>query len=144
MSIKAVFRVQCDGPCKGWLSRTENYVLGTDINPEHNEVLLTAERAWLWSGERAARIAAQDAGWSYMTMRYTGDRLMCPKCRENPLGVQLPPDRGQVAALIRTQAGSLPVPKPCKECTHIHQGRYICGHTMTGYPCICMNSEDDR
>lgn len=105
MSIKAVFRVQCDGPCKGWLSRTEDYVLGTEVLPEHNEVLPTAERAWMWPGERAARIAAVSAGW-----RFSHDRsipppykIYCPNCKENPLGVQLPPDRGKVAALIRAQ-----------------------------------------
>lgn len=31
MTIKAVFRVQCDGPCKGWLSLPSHYHMGTDI-----------------------------------------------------------------------------------------------------------------
>lgn len=91
MSIKAVFRVQCDGPCKGWLSRTEDYVPGTEALPEHNEVLPTAERAWLWPGERAARIAAVSAGWKRWHDRGpTGFKWLCPKCVVNPLGIVLP------------------------------------------------------
>lgn len=100
MSIRAVFRVQCDGPCRGWLSTPECYRMGTDIRPEAFVVAPTAERAGNWPGERAARRAALGAGWTYTGVSAwnpegqhataRGGTLLCPKCKTNPLGISLP------------------------------------------------------
>lgn len=99
MTIRAVFRVQCD-MCKGWLSWSEDYVPGTPVLPEHSEVLPTAERAWLWPGERAARTAALAAGWvrSYSGAKDRNNpRWLCPKDKLNPLGIVLPRWTGREA-----------------------------------------------
>lgn len=107
MSIKAVFRVQCDGPCKGWLSLPESYVPGTDFQHVDLVTAPTAERAGDWPGERAARNAALQAGWR--TIFRAGDTkgsvIRCPKCYADPYDAarHFPEDRGQVTALIRAQ-----------------------------------------
>ena len=87
--IRAVFRVQCDGPCRGWLSWTKDYVPGTPVLPHHEVVAPTAERAFNWPGERAARTAALAAGWSHPAAH---GPWHCPECKDNPLGIVLPPD----------------------------------------------------
>lgn len=110
-----MFRAQCDGPGKEWLSLPESYVPGTDLQHVDLVAAPTAERAGNWPGERAARTAARNAGWD--TPGFSGP-VFCPACRLNPLGIYLP--------------------KPCQTCTHVHRGP-VCGHTMVGYPCMCMN-----
>jgi hypothetical protein len=87
MMIRAVFRVQCDGPCRGWLSWREGYVPGTDMRPEDHVVEPTAVRALNWPGERAARLAAQRLGWQWNR----GGPQLCPECAANPLGIVIPP-----------------------------------------------------
>lgn len=89
MSIKAVFRVQCDGPCKGWLSVPEwGWGTGRDFADSQLTVEPTAVHAGNWPGERAARRAAIGAGW---TVRLTVPAtLLCPACTLNPLGIKLP------------------------------------------------------
>lgn len=111
-SIRAVFRVQC-GRCLMWLSRTQDYVMGTDVLPHHSERLITAERAWQWPGEAAARRAALEAGWvqDHKQPRDSGV-LLCPACSVNPLGIVLP--------------------EQCPDCHHIHRGRQ-CGE----FHCLC-------
>ena len=75
-----MFRVQCDGPCGGWLSQT-----GDVIRLKH-----PSRDVGMWPGERAARVAAVGAGWS---VRITAPpTLLCPDCALNPLGIKLPPD----------------------------------------------------
>lgn len=81
MSIRSVFRVQCDGPCGGWLSQAGDVIR---LNPPSRDV-------GLFPGERTARIAALSSGWRYPSGRY-GVELMCPTCTVNPLGIVLPPD----------------------------------------------------
>lgn len=121
-SIRAVFRVQC-GKCRGWLSRTPDYVPGTDVQPHHNETLATAERAWLWPGEGAARRAALAAGWRPDHTQPPGSGvLLCPACSTNPLGIVLPPD-------------------PCPNCLHVHRLGILCGNLTTGYACKCMDKK---
>lgn len=80
MTIRTVFRVQCDGPCKGWLSWSDDYVPGTPVLPRYEVVAPTAERAFNWPGEGAARRAAVGAGWSY-TMVDGLKKIVCPECR---------------------------------------------------------------
>lgn len=89
MTIKAVFRVQCDGMCKGWLSLPDAHRLGTDIRHVELVVRPTAANAGLWPGERTARRAALGNGWevSGRCARWT---MRCPECRLNPLGIRLP------------------------------------------------------
>lgn len=68
--IRAVFRVQCDGPCRGWLLWSDNVTPGAALFP----------------GERAARVAALDAGWEADRNDFTGPRQWrCPTCAANPL-----------------------------------------------------------
>lgn len=83
MSIKAVFRVQCSGPCGGWLGK----VPGTPP--------WTESGAALFPGGRAAAKAARDAGWAIDR----NHNAYCPQCTVNPLGISLPkpcPDCGHV------------------------------------------------
>lgn len=88
MTIRAVFRVQCDGPCRGWLSISPEFA-GRDILPGMMTVEPTAVHAGNWPGERAARLAAQREGWQ---VRVTAPpTLLCPPCAANPLGIVLPP-----------------------------------------------------
>ena len=91
MSIRAVFRVQCDGPCKGWLSVSPEFA-GREILPGMMTVEPTAVHAANWPGERAARRAALNEGWSYRPKdgQFSG-QLWCRSCRINPLRIQLPP-----------------------------------------------------
>lgn len=107
MSIKSVFRVQCDGPCKGWLSLPERYAPGTDFQHVDLVAAPTAERAGNWPGERAARTAALNAGWRFSHVRSFPPpyKIYCPKCAADPYDAAryFPRDRGQVAALIRAQ-----------------------------------------
>lgn len=94
MSIRQVFRVQCDGPGKEWLSFTEDYVPGTDIEPRHEVAAPTAERAFNFPGERSARRAALAAGWKYTGVSpwnpegqhatARGGTLLCPACQDLP------------------------------------------------------------
>lgn len=89
--IRSVFRVQCDGPCRGWLSWSEDYVPGTDILPRHEVVAPTAERAFNWPGERAARMAARAAGWECPVQLEDPRKWFCPTCKLNPKGIVVPP-----------------------------------------------------
>lgn len=86
VTVRAVFRVQCDGPCKGWLSLPDTYTLGAPVTNEELVLCPTAARAAMWSGERKARRAAQCNGWSVRPGMW-----LCPECRLNPLGIRLPP-----------------------------------------------------
>ena len=103
MTIKAVFRVRCDGPCKGWLSLPDNYRMGIDILHVDLVVRPTAANAGLWPGERSARTAALGNGWEYAgkspwnpegqhaTAR--GGTLLCPTCKLTPpvrLDIRIP------------------------------------------------------
>lgn len=90
MSIRAVFRVQCDGPGKEWLSIPEwGWGTGRDVFDRQLTAEPTAERAGNWPGERAARHAALGAGWTYTWFK-GAHKLMCPACAANPLGIKLP------------------------------------------------------
>lgn len=120
-SIQAVFRVQC-GKCRGWLSLTPSYRPGTDIRPEHQTVMLTAERACNWPGEGAARRGALAAGWTTDHTQPRGSGvLLCPTCTANPLGILLS--------------------DPCPNCLHVHRLGSLCGCPSAGYPCLCTNQE---
>lgn len=108
MSIKVVFRVQCSGPCKGWLSLPPGYQMGTDLDPADLVTEPTALRAGLWPGGRAAARAARDAGW----VIDRNHNAYCPQCKDNPLGIR--------------------PPKTCPDCGHVHRGR-ACGE----FHCLC-------
>jgi len=88
VTVNAVFRVQCDGPCRGWLSPPDgyHYTLGTETRYAELVVRPEAERACTWTGERSARRAAQGSGWDVQPGRW-----LCPACKLNPLGIRLPP-----------------------------------------------------
>lgn len=84
MTVKAVFRVQCDGPCKGWLSLPSKHQTGTDIRHEDLLVRPTAVTAALWPGERSARTAALNNGWEADRDDFTSAReWRCPECRDS-------------------------------------------------------------
>lgn len=124
MTIRAVFRVQCDGPCKGWLSFTEDYVPGMDVEPRHQVTEPTAVRACNWPGERAARIAARNAGWTVLLT--VPMKLRCPECTENPLGISLP---------------TLPDPDDecvCRHPFHAHNFRGLCVEVPGVTGCGCL------
>lgn len=72
MTINAVYRVQCSGPCRRWLSLPDGYEPGEDFPLAALEPQPTAARAGMWPDENAARRAAFAAGWSSGT---------CPDCR---------------------------------------------------------------
>ena len=80
--IRSVFRVQCDGPCKGWLSRLR-------------QVTQDELKADPYPGERAARIAARGAGWVPWRKSGTQTTWLCPNCKSNPLQIVLPPERAE-------------------------------------------------
>ena len=91
MTIRAVFRVQCDGPCRGWLSVPPE-LIGKDTPATALTVEPTAVHAGNWPGERAARIAALGAGWTRDRNDFSEPRRwLCPSCSVNPLGIVLPP-----------------------------------------------------
>lgn len=79
--IKPVYRVQCDGPCKGWLSLSEDYPPGMDILPAHEVVRPTAERACNWPGEKEATRAAVGAGWRHPVDSKDFTDWLCPGCQ---------------------------------------------------------------
>ena len=91
MSIKPVYRVQCSGPCKGWLSPPDDHPIGADIYHDQLVVKPTAEHAGLWPTWDAAYRAAGGAGWvDGVDGRYA--RCTCgalgrhdhdPECRKN-------------------------------------------------------------
>lgn len=93
MTIKAVFQVQCDGPCKGWLSLPSKYHPGTDLQHEDLIVRPTAVTAGLWPGERAARRAALGNGWEVKGLARNPISWLCPECRLNPLDIRVPHGR---------------------------------------------------
>lgn len=83
MTIKAVFRVRCDGPCKGWLTETG------EVAAAYGSA--TVRVAGLWPGERTARRAALGNGWE---VRITAPpTLLCPTCKLSPpvrLDIRIP------------------------------------------------------
>jgi hypothetical protein len=88
--IRAVFRVQCDGPCKGWLS-VPPHLVGRDLLPGALTVEPTAQHAGNRPGERAARRAAERAGWrETRSCGGASGTWLCPACVLNPLGIVLP------------------------------------------------------
>jgi hypothetical protein len=108
MSIRAVFRVQCDGPGREWLSPPEDHVPGRAYDGSTLIAAPTAERAGLWPGERAARTAALAAGWVPASRHLGPGTLMCPACAANPLGIVLPPSTSEQIAAI--ECGVMPEP----------------------------------
>lgn len=72
MTINVVYRVQCSGPCRRWLSLPDDYEPGEDVPLAALVPQPTAARAGMWPDETAARRAAFAAGWSGGT---------CPDCR---------------------------------------------------------------
>ncbi|MDX3575964.1 hypothetical protein [Streptomyces sp. FL07-04A] len=75
--IKPVYRVQCDGPGKEWLSLPDDYVPGTDLMTGVLVAAITAERAGNWPAERDAQRAAVGAGWR---PTQTTGQWLCPAC----------------------------------------------------------------
>ena len=77
--IKPVYRVQCDGPGKEWLSLPDGYLPGTDLMADVLIAADTAERAGNWPGEREAQRAAVGAGWRPVA---DSDFMvwLCPSC----------------------------------------------------------------
>lgn len=71
MTITPVYRVQCSGPCRRWLSLPDDYEPGEDVPLAALVPQPTAARAGMWPDETAARYAAFAAGWSSGT---------CPDC----------------------------------------------------------------
>lgn len=93
MTVKAVFRVQCDGPCRGWLSLPDTRVYRGVNDFRHAELTVepTAVNAGLWPGEYAARTAARNNGWDVSGSGATSPAtLLCPTCKSNPLGIRIP------------------------------------------------------
>ena len=78
--IKPVYRVQCDGPGREWLSLPNDYVLGTDLLPGVLIAAPTTERAGNWPGEREAQRAAVGAGWRPV-VDSDFKVWLCPGCR---------------------------------------------------------------
>lgn len=111
MTIKAVFRVQCDGPCKGWLSLPDDYryTVGTTTRYEDLVTRPRPQRAGTWPGERAARRAATGNGWvqGHVGVK-DGYGWLCPACALNPLGIRIP----RAAPCLGTHATWA----VCKEC----------------------------
>lgn len=80
--IKPVFRVQCDGPGKEWLSLPDDYVPGTDLPADTLVAAPTAERAGNWPDEKAAKRAAIGAGWRHPVDSPKGFQdWLCPGCQ---------------------------------------------------------------
>ena len=77
--IKPVFRVQCDGPGREWLSLPDGHVPGTDLPADTLVAAPTAERAGNWPDEKAAKRATIAAGWGH---RPDSDfkTWFCPGC----------------------------------------------------------------
>ena len=71
MPITPVYRVQCSGPCRRWLSLPDDYEPGEAIPFDALTLQPTAARAGMWPSLAAARRAARWAGWH-------DDR--CPEC----------------------------------------------------------------
>lgn len=104
-----MFRVQC-GKCRGWLGRAP----GIPATVESS--------AAVFPGERAARTGALAAGWAPdYTLAPGSGVLLCPDCKTNPLGIELPPQ--------------------CPNCLHVHRLGTLCGNLTAGYACKCMNQE---
>lgn len=72
MTIIPVYRVQCSGPCRRWLSLPDDHEPGEDVPLAALIPQPTAARAGMWPDETAARYAAFAAGWSSGT---------CPDCK---------------------------------------------------------------
>lgn len=105
MTIHSVFRVQCDGPCKGWLSVPPG-LIGRDIMWGRLTVEPTAVHAGNWPGERAARTAAYGAGWKRNPVGSTITAgWFCPDCKLNPLGIVLPTMGGPICVDPRCPRG---------------------------------------
>lgn len=76
MTIKAVFRVQCDGPCHGWLSEAGEVVAAYGS--------VTVRVIGHWPSEHAARVAALNNGWTPhggSEMDWATALWRCPACR---------------------------------------------------------------
>jgi hypothetical protein len=86
MTINVVYRVQCSGPCRRWLSIPDGYGPGEDIPLAALEAQPTAARAGMWPDEHAARRAAFAAGWSSGT---------CPDCRADQPAAETQQDGAQ-------------------------------------------------
>lgn len=76
MTIKAVFRVQCDGPCHGWLSEAGEVVAAYGS--------VTVRVIGHWPSEHAARVAALNNGWTPhggSERDWATALWRCPACR---------------------------------------------------------------
>ena len=121
MTINVVYRVQCSGPCRRWLSIPDGYEPGEDLPLAALEPRPTAARAGMWPDETAARRAAFAAGWSGGT---------CPDCRA---GVTVSEARQDP-----TQDGTAePDPVPCDGCGHPEHPAHECPTTQYGERCAC-------
>jgi hypothetical protein len=69
MPAEQVWRMRCDGPCKGWLSVPESAFIRTwggeapEVPGDALECHETALRAGMWPTRSAAEAAARGAGW---------------------------------------------------------------------------------
>lgn len=79
--IKPVYRVQCDGPGKEWLSLPGSYVPGTDLPSDTLIAAPTAERAGNWPDEKSAKRAAIGAGWRHPVDSADFKDWLCPACQ---------------------------------------------------------------
>lgn len=105
MPIAPVYRVQCSGPCRRWLSLPDGYQPGEDIPLAALVPQPTAERAGLWPSEQAARYAAHGAGW-------TGSGY-CPDCAlARAVDHSVPPPVDRAIRRDHSLCGA----EPCSDC----------------------------
>lgn len=79
--IMPVYRVQCDGPGREWLSLPEDHKPGTDLTPDVLVAAPTAERAGNWPDEQAAKRATIGAGWRHPVDSRDFKDWLCPGCQ---------------------------------------------------------------
>lgn len=104
MPITPVYRVQCSGPCRRWLSLPDDYEPGEDIPLAALVPKPTAERAGLWPDVTAARRAAHCAGWS---------SICCPDCTiARAVDHSIPPAVDRAIRRDHSLCGA----EPCSDC----------------------------
>lgn len=93
--IDPVYRIQCDGPCEGWLRRLDGLSPATDTLSGTMTITAVEDHAAVFVDQRKAQMAAVAQGWRPVQGHGLEGDWLCPTCQRPSPAQSTGPVRGE-------------------------------------------------